>query len=361
MKVVAFGEVMGRMAAPGYERFGQCLPGRIDVTFAGAEANVAASLATLGATAVLVTVLPEHAIADACVAALRARGIDTRHILRRPGRLGLYFLETGANQRPSQVIYDREGSSISRTEPGEYAWSEILQGADWLHVSGITPAVSATAAAATLAALQAARLAGVRVSCDLNYRQKLWSWDPVVKGRQLAERTMRELLPWVDVVIANEEDCEQVLGIRAGQTDVAAGQLAADRYPAVAREVVRQFPQVSQVAITLRTSISASHNLWGGMLYRREDDRAYWAPEVGGSYQPYVIHPIVDRVGAGDAFAAGLIFATQTPELADPGRAIAFAVAASCLAHSTLGDFNLATRPEIESLVGGAASGRVVR
>lgn len=365
MRIVTFGEIMGRLAPAGVLRLRQALPGTLDVTFAGAEANVAASLAMLGADVEFVTALPSSAknpLADACVATLRGLGIETRHIVRSDrGRLGLYFLETGANQRPSQVIYDRDGSSISRTTPEEYDWAGIFDGAGWLHVTGITPSISREAADSTRAAVETAKKAGVTVSCDLNFRKKLWRWEPGTAPRDLAEKTMRDILPYVDVVVANEEDCADVLGIRAAGTDVHAGKLSVERYPDVARQLVAQFGNVSHVGITLRESISASHNNWGGMLYSAEDDAVHFAPLAGDEYRPYEIKSIVDRVGAGDSFAAGLIYSLTTPELKRPSHAIRFAVAASCLAHSIVGDFNYTTRAEIEALMGGAASGRVVR
>lgn len=362
MKTVTFGEVMARLAAPGFLRLRQALPGSLEVTFAGAEANVAASLAMLGSEVSLVTALPRHAMADACLAVLAGLGIDTRHIVRTDaGRLGLYFLEAGANQRPSQVIYDREMSAISLTEGSAYDWPSIFQGARWFHTTGITPAISRTAAEATMDAARAARAAGLTVSCDLNFRKKLWRWDPSVAPRSLAENTMRRLLPLVDLLIANEEDCADVLRIHAGDTNVESGRLAVHRYPEVARQVVTQFPNVRRVAITLRESLSASHNNWGAMLYVADEQRVVVAPRQGESYQPYEIWSIVDRVGSGDAFAAGLIFASLTPELADAQTALEFAVAASCLAHSVPGDFNYVTRGEVESLMRGGRSGRVVR
>jgi 2-dehydro-3-deoxygluconokinase len=364
--IVTFGEIMGRFSPPGYLRLRQCLPGALDVSFAGAEANVAASLAMLGCGARFVTALPQNPLADACVATLRGLGIDTEWIVRKSsGRLGLYFVEAGANQRPSQVVYDRAGSTISLTEPSEYDWPRTLAGADWLHVSGITPALSRVAADSTLAAVQAARQAGLTVSCDLNFRQKLWRWEQGMTPRDLAQRTMRTILPHVDLVVANESDCQDVLGIAADETDVDAGQLAIDRYPQVASRLTDQFPNVSRVAITLRESHSASHNDWGGMLYVREPGQptgqAYFAPDVDGQYEPYPIRNIVDRVGAGDAFAAGLILASTASELSAPETAVRFAVAASCLAHSIPGDFNYSTRQEIEALMGGSTSGRVIR
>jgi 2-dehydro-3-deoxygluconokinase len=259
------------------------------------------------------------------------------------------------------VIYDRDGSTISRTPPEEYDWAGIFDGAAWLHVTGITPSISREAAESTLAAVGAATNAGVRVSCDLNFRKKLWRWESGTEPRKLAEKTMRGILPFVDVVVANEEDCGDVLGIRAAGTDVHAGKLTVERYPDVARQVVAQFGNVSHVGITLRESISASHNNWGGMLYAAKDATPHFAPLAGGEYRPYEIKSIVDRVGAGDSFSAGLIYSLTTPELSTPADAIRFAVAASCLAHSIVGDFNYATRAEVEALMGGAASGRVVR
>lgn len=360
--VVTFGEIMGRLAPEGKLRFGQSLPGRMNFTFGGAEANVAVSVAGMGGQARFVTALPANPIADACVAQLRGLGVDTSSIVRtRGGRVGLYFLEQGADQRPSNVVYDREGSAVALTPPEQYDWNSILAGAAWLHVSGITPAVSKNAADATLAAVRAAKAAGLGVSCDLNFRKKLWNWEPSLKPRQLAQKTMREVLPSVDLVIANEEDAADVLDIRAGDTDVHAGKVAADKYPAVAREIVRQFPNVSRVAITLRQSISASHNNWGAMLYLAAQDRAHFAPTRDGQYQPYEVRNIVDRVGAGDAFGAGLVFASLTPDLSEPQTALAFATAASCLAHTIEGDFNVSTRGEIEALAKGSGSGRVVR
>ena len=353
---------MGRMATPGFLRFSQALPGILNVTFSGAEANVAASVSMLGGQARFVTALPRNAIADACVDRLRGLGIETRHILRtEEGRLGLYFLETGANQRPSQVIYDRDGSALALTPADRYPWPAIFEGARWFHITGITPAVSRVAAEAALAAVQAAKKAGTEVSCDLNFRKKLWQWDASKKPQTLAEATMRGLLKLVDMVIANEEDCSDVLGIRAGASDVQTGRLDINRYADAARQVVRQFPQVSLVAITLRESFSASHNNWGAMLYVAKDNQAHFAPHVDGQYKPYEMRNIVDRVGAGDAFAGGLIFACTTPELSEPPMALRFATAASCLAHSIEGDFNYVSRQEVGALMGGAASGRVVR
>lgn len=361
-KIVTFGEIMARLAAPGYLRLRQSLPGTLDITFAGSEANVAVSLSMLGAEAAFVSALPENEIAHACIAVLKGLGVDTKYILQTDiGRLGLFFLETGANQRPSNVIYDRDGSTISLTPADQYPWKEIFDNARWFHFSGITPAVSRSAYEAALAAVESAGQAGVTVSCDLNFRKKLWRWDTATTPRDLAEKTMRTILSHVDVVIANEEDCGDVLGIKAGDTDVEAGKLQCDRYPDVARQIVTQFPNVKKVAITLRESLSATHNNWGAMLYCADSDKVYFAPMQDGVYTAYRIKNIVDRVGGGDSFAAGLIYGLTTPDLKEPQTALNFAVAASCLAHSIKGDFNYSTRQEVEKLMKGSASGRVSR
>lgn len=360
--IVTFGEIMGRLAPNGFLRFRQALPGPLDLTFGGAEANVAASLAIFGAPARFVTALPQHAIADACVGVLAGLGVDTSHIVRtKKGRLGLYFLESGANQRPSNVIYDRANSSVSLTPVKEYQWDSIFSNACWLHTTGITPALSQISAEAVIAAVKAAKAAGLRVSCDLNFRKKLWNWESGTEPGALANKTMRSILPFVDVVIANEEDAADVLDIHAANTDVHSGKVDADKYPDVARQIAKQFPNVSLIAITLRESLSASHNNWGAMLYDVKADKAYFAPTRGGDYEPWQIKNIVDRVGGGDSFGAGLIFALNTSELSEPATAISFAVAASCLAHSIVGDINFTTRAEAEALMKGSGAGRVVR
>lgn len=359
--VVTFGEIMGRMAAPEFLRLRQTR--EFEVTYAGAEASVAASICNFGGTARYVTALPKHALADATMDSVRAVGIDTRYVLRTDkGRLGLYFLETGANQRPSNVIYDRADSAIAITPADKYDWNGIFTDAQWLHLSGITPALSKNAAEATRIAAEKAKAAGAKVSIDLNFRGKLWKWDASKSSRELAQATMKGILPFVDVVIANEEDCHDVLGIKAGETDVHAGALDTARYPDVARQVVKLFPNVSKVAITLRESYSATHNNWGAMLYDAASDKPFFAPlDANGNYRSYEIKNIVDRVGGGDSFAGGLIFALITPELAEPQTAVKYAVAASCLKHCIKGDFNYSTRAEVEALMGGSASGRVVR
>ena len=360
--VVTFGEVMGRLAPEGFLRFRQSCPGKLNMTFAGAEANVAASVSILGGKSCFVTALPKHDIAEACIAELKGLGVDTSYILRtNKGRLGLFFLETGANQRPSNVIYDRENSSVSLIGNGQYLWDDIFANATWFHVSGITPAISKNAAAATLEAVKKAKANNVTVSCDLNFRKKLWQWDNNYEPGELAEKTMKEILPFVDVVIGNEEDASDVLGIKAGSSNVESGRLETERYPEVAVKILEQFGNVSKVAITLRESVSATHNNWGAMLYDKNKQKAYFAPEVNGEYRPYEIRNIVDRVGGGDSFSAGLIFALTTEELSDCPVAISFSVAASCLAHSLQGDFNYNSREEVERLMKGLGTGRVIR
>jgi len=359
--VVTFGEIMARIASPANLRLRQTRT--FDVTYAGSEASVAASICNFGGSARYVTALPKHSLAEATMDAVRAVGVDTRYVLRTDeGRLGLYFLETGANQRPSNVIYDRADSAVSITPASAYDWDAIFDNAQWLHLSGITPALSKNAAEATLIAAQKAKEAGVTVSIDLNFRKKLWKWDETKSEKELAQATMKTILPFIDVVVGNEEDCHDVLGIRAGETDVHSGALETGRYPDVARQVVQMFPNVSKVAITLRESLSATHNNWGAMLYDAQLDKPFFAPlDNDGNYQSYEIKNIIDRVGGGDSFAGGLIFALTTPELSNAEIAVKYAVAASCLKHSIKGDFNFSTRKEVESLMGGAASGRVVR
>ncbi len=360
--IVTFGEIMGRLCPPGYVRFAQGLPGPMEMTFGGAEANVAASIAILGHPTRFVSALPTHPVADACLATLRGLDVDTSHVLRtNAGRLGLYFLEKGANQRPSNVVYDRAHSAVAATGADGYNWQSALADAGWLHLSGITPALSREAFEATKEAARVASEAGLAVSCDLNFRKKLWDWEPGTDAKTLAGRCMREILPYVDHVIANEEDASDVLGIEIEGNDFASGAIDIGKYPQVARAIAGQFDNVKRIAITLRESISASHNNWGAMLYDVADDAEHFAPMSDGTYRPYEIRDIVDRVGGGDSFAAGLIFALNTPDLSAPADAIRFAVAASCLAHSTEGDINYATRPEVERLAAGNASGRVVR
>jgi len=362
-RIVTFGEIMGRIAPREHQRFQQALPGVVDLTFGGAEANVAVSLAILGREARYVTALPENPVAEACVMALRKTGVDVSYVLRFPeGRFGLYYVEPGANQRPSHVTYDRDGSTFSRAPADVWDWVRILEDATWFHFTGITPAVGRRPAEAVLDAVKAAQALGLTVSCDLNYRSKLWRWREDTEPRDLAEEIMSELLQFVDVVVANEEDAEKVLGIRPADTDVESGRLNAAAYVDVARRITARFDNIRTVAVTLRESISATHNNWGGMLYDAGKDKAWFAPtDECGAYRPYEIRDIVDRVGAGDSFAAGLIYAMTDPELSEPETALRFAVASSCLKHSLPGDFNYFTRSDVENLMRGTGSGRVRR
>lgn len=359
-KIITFGEIMGRLATPGFSRIRQSRS--FSVTYAGGEANVAASICMLGTKAGFVTAIPNNLLGQACRDFLRSVGIDTSGILMTDyGRLGLYFVETGANQRPGTVLYDRNDSSIALTPPAQFEWDPIFEDSSWLHVTGITPAISKLAADSTFEAVRRAKAAGLEVSCDINYRKKLWRWDPSMEPRDLAEVVMRKILPFVDLVLANEEDCSDVLGIRAEATNVEAGSLGIDRYPDVARKLVSEFPNVQKVAITLRESVSASHNNWGAMLYIGMEDEALFAPLNNGAYQPYQIRDIVDRVGGGDSFAGGLIFCLNSSEYSEPQIALNFATAASCLKHSIQGDFNFSQKEEVEALMKGSGSGRIVR
>ncbi|MGE5191175.1 MAG: PfkB family carbohydrate kinase [Deltaproteobacteria bacterium] len=363
MRLVTFGEVMVRLAPEEFLRLAQVLPGRLEATFGGGEVNVAVSVALQGEQAAFATVLPDNVLTDAFEHELRRLKVDPGLVQRsKIGRFGIYFVETGANQRAGTVTYDRDCSSISLTPPADYNWEAIFAGATWFHITGITPALSADSAAAALHAVKLARERRITVSCDLNFRKKLWRWKSGTAPVALARETMRALIPYVDLVIANEEDAEMCLGIQAPESNVEAGELNLEGYAEVARQIVRQFPNVSRVAITLRESISASHNNWGAMLHDAATNVVHLAPtSSAGRYAPYEIRNIVDRVGAGDSFAAGLIFALNTPGLDAPGTAVQYAVAASCLKHSIKGDFNYAMRAEIEALMKGGGSGRVQR
>ena len=338
-KVVTFGEIMLRLSPPGYQRFVQATS--FDAVYGGGEANVAVSLANYGCEAHFVTKVPSHEIGQCAINALRALGVHTEFIARGGDRLGIYYCESGASQRPSKVIYDRADSSISRVGPGEFDWDAILSGASWFHFTGITPALGDRPAAATLEAVKAAKRLGVKVSADLNYRKKLWSPEK-------ASAVMSGLMEYVDVVIGNEEDAEKVFGIKAGTSDVTRGELCHKGYREVARELVKRFG-FEKVAITLRESLSASDNNWSGMLY----DGAEF--HLSRKYQVHT----VDRVGGGDSFAGALVYALLEGM---PGQqAVEFAAAASCLKHSIIGDFNLVGLSEVQVLAGGDASGRVQR
>jgi 2-dehydro-3-deoxygluconokinase len=360
---LAFGEIMARLAPMDRLRWRQALPGKIEVTWGGGEANVSASLALFGHQVRYVTALPRQPIAESIAATLRGLGVDVEQILwRKAGRLGLYFVEVGANQRGSTVLYDRDSSAVSLAGADEYNWEQILGGVNWLHITGITPAISEQAFLSNLALVQKADSAGVTISCDLNFRKKLWNWRPGTKSTDLARECMTKTLKHVDLVIANEEDAADVLGIHAAGSDVAKGRLEPAAYEQVAREIVKQFPNVRRVAITLRESLSADHNHWGGMLFDRESEKCCFAPlDSSGHYSPYPITDIVDRIGAGDSFAAGLLHALNSTSHHSQQSAINFAVAASCLKHSIHGDFNYITESEVTALIAGNASGRVQR
>ncbi len=338
-RVVCFGEIMLRLSTPGYERFVQC--NSFDATYGGGEANVAVSLANYGVDACYVTKLPDNSIGDAALNHLRRYGVKTDYIVRGGERLGVYFLESGASQRPSKVVYDRAHSSISGIKPGEIDWDKAFEGAKWFHFTGITPALSDSAAEATLEAVKKAKQAGLTVSCDLNYRKKLWSTEK-------ASRVMGELVKYVDVCIGNEEDAEKVFGIRAEGSDIVSAELSEEGYKEVARKLVERFG-LKMAAITLRESRSASDNGWSAMLH---DGTGYYFS------RKYDVH-IVDRVGGGDAFAGGLIYALLNGY--DSQKSVEFAAAASCLKHTIHGDFNHVTVAEVTSLMKGDGSGRVQR
>jgi len=341
--VVTFGEIMLRLSPPEFQRIEQTQS--FQATFGGGEANVAVSLARFGMPVEYVTRLPANDVGDCCTAFLRQHAVGVRHILRGGERLGIYFLEFGAAQRGSKVIYDRAHSALAQITPGMIPWETVFSDAGWFHWTGITPAVSQGAAETLQEGLAVARRMGLTISCDLNYRKNLWKW-----GKKAGE-VMPDLVSLCDIVIGNEEDAEKVFGIRASQSDVSGGRVAAAHYIPVCQSLNERFPGLKKVAITLRGSLSASHNTWSGLLW--SNSGLFTAPV-------YDIAHIVDRVGGGDAFAAGLIYGLQTwPD--DPSTALRFAVAASCLKHSIWGDFNLVSCAEVETLMKGDASGRVSR
>jgi 2-dehydro-3-deoxygluconokinase len=339
--VATFGEIMLRLAPPGFERLLQTPT--FEATPGGAEANVAVALCSLGAQARFITALPSNAVADAVVAELRRFGVDTSGIVRASGRLGIYYVEAGANQRPSRVVYDREFSSIALATVGTFDWPTLLAGADWFHVSGITPAISASAAQHAIDAVQAARAAGLTVSCDLNFRKNLWKWG------QAAIAVMPRLAALADVLIANEEDVQTTLGIAAA-VDVHSGSLDPEHYRALTEQVLTAYPNLKKIAVTLRESHSASHNGWSACLHNRSQFL------LSRSYQ---ITHIVDRVGGGDSFAGGLIYGLT--KLGTDQEAIDFAVALSCLKHSIQGDFCRVSLSEVQALLKEGGSGRVQR
>lgn len=342
-KVVTFGEIMLRLKSPAYERFFQSPV--LEATFGGGEANVAVSLANYGMDASFVTVLPKNDIAEACIRELRGFGVDTSKIVRQEGRLGIYYLETGAVQRPSKVVYDRAGSAIAEAKAGDIDWKKVFEGATWFHLTGITPAISQGAADLSLEAVKAAKELGVHVSCDLNYRKNLWKY-----GKK-ADEVMTELVKYVDTVIANEEDFQKSLGLSAESASaVQEGQIDVELYKKIAASAMAKYPNIKRVAITLRESRSANHNDWSACLYNGKD---FFLS------RKYSITDIVDRVGGGDSFGGGLIYGLNNYD--NEKDALEFAVAASCLKHTIPGDYNRVTVAEVESLMKGSGTGRVQR
>ena len=340
-RVVTFGEIMLRLKSPALERFFQSPS--LEATFGGGEANVAVSLANYGMDASFVSVIPDNDIGKACMQQLRGFGVDVSSLKKASGRMGIYFLETGSNQRPSKVIYDRAESCIAKAGVGDIDWDKALEGATWFHITGITPAISASAAELSLAAVKAAKAKGVHVSCDLNYRKNLWKY-----GKR-ADEVMSELVKYVDTVIANEEDVQKALGITA-ESDVESGELDTNVYKKLAATVMEKYPNVKRVAITLRESKSADTNYWAACIY---DGKEFYVS------RKYAITDIVERVGGGDSFGGGLIYGLNTYD--NQAQALEFAVAASCLKHTISGDFNRVSVAEVESLMKGSGSGRVER
>lgn len=340
-KIVTFGEIMLRLKSPGFERFFQTP--FFEAIFGGGEANVAISLANFGMNADFVTVLPKNAIGDHCMMELRKWGVNTANIVRSEGRMGIYFLENGANQRPSNVVYDRSYSATSLAKPGDIDWDKVFEGAEWFHITGITPAISASAMELSLEAVKKAKGKGLTVSCDFNYRKNLWKY-----GKKATE-VMPELVKYCDIGIANEEDCQKSLGIKV-DVEVESGVLNTEQYKALGDKVLKDFPNLKVIAITLRESTSADINGWSACL---NDGKHFYLS------RKYAINDIIDRVGGGDSFSAGLIYGLN--KFADKQEALEFAVAASCLKHSIAGDFNRVSVGEVEKLKGGDASGRVQR
>jgi len=341
MKYLTFGEIMLRLKAVGQERLLQSP--MLEATFGGGEANVAVSLANYGEDVEYMTVLPKNPLGDECIRELRKFGVGTKRIKRGPGRMGIYFLENGANQLPSKVIYDREYSAIALAKPGDINWDEVFEGIDWFHITGITPAISEGAMLLSLEAVKAAKAKGITVSCDLNYRKNLWKY-----GKKASE-VMTEIAKYVDVAIANEEDVQKSLGIDV-DVKVESGELELDKYKALSDAVLAAYPDMKMIAITLRESKSADTNGWSACLNDRENFLVS---------RKYMISDIVDRVGGGDSFAGGLIYGLN--HYSTKQQALEFAVAASCLKHSILGDFNRVDVSDVEKLMGGDGSGRVQR
>ncbi len=340
-KVVTFGEIMLRLKAPGREKFFQNQ--KFEATFGGGEANVAVSLANYGMDAAFVTVLPKNDIADACIGELRKFGVDTSLIVRGEGRMGIYFLEAGSVQRPSKVIYDRSDSAISKAKTGDVDWDRVFKDCEWFHITGITPAISKSAMELSLEAVKAASERGITISCDFNFRKKLWKYG------KTATEVMPELVRYVDVGIANEEDCQKSLGITI-DTDVEKGELDVLKYKKLSEKVMAEYPNLKYMAITLRESKSADHNGWSACI--NDGDNFHVS-------EKYEMTHIIDRVGGGDSFAGGLIYGLNNYE--NPKEALEFAVAASCLKHTISGDFNRVSLEDVKSLMGGDGSGRVQR
>ena len=340
-RIITFGEIMLRLKSPALERFFQSPS--LEATFGGGEANVAVSLANYGMDASFVTALPNNAIGEACRRDVRSFGVDVSNIKMTDGRMGIYFLETGSNQRPSKVVYDRADSAIAIAPIDLFDWEKIFEGADWFHISGIAPAISASAAELSLAACKAAKKCGVKVSCDLNYRKNLWKY-----GKE-AKEVMSEIAKYIDVAIANEEDFQKSLGITA-DSDVESGSLDRNDYEGIAKPAMPLYPNLERVAITLRESKSADRNDWAACIY---DGKEFYV------FRNYEITDIVDRVGGGDSFSGGLIYGLLTFE--KQSDALEFAVAASCLKHTISGDYNRVTVAEVTSLMKGSGSGRVER
>ena len=341
MKYLTVGEIILRLRAPGHERFFQS--NMMEATFGGGEANVAVSLANFGEDAAYLTVLPKNALGDECIRELRRFGVDTQRVVRGEGRMGIYFLEAGANQLPSKVIYDRANSAIALAKPGDIDWDKAFEGVDWFHITGITPAISESAMELSLESVKEAKKRGITVSCDLNYRKNLWKYG------KAASEVMRELAKYVDVAIANEEDVQKSLGITV-DVDVASGELDREKYRKLGDKVLEQYPDMKLIAITLRESHSADWNGWAACL----NDREHFYVS-----KKYEIRDIIDRVGGGDSFAGGLLYGLNHYE--DKQAALEFAVAASCLKHSIIGDFNRVGVSDVEKLAGGDGSGRVQR
>jgi len=343
-KVVTLGEIMLRLKSPDNLRLFQAPS--LEATFGGGEANVAVSLSNFGLDSKFVSAIPANAVGDSCIQELHKYGVDCSQVSRRGERLGIYFLEAGANQRPSKVVYDRAYSAISEAQISDFDWDACFDGAEWFHITGITPAISESAAALSKVAIEEAKKRNVIVSMDLNFRKKLWKYG------KAATDVMPGLVQMIDVIIANEEDCQKSLGITMEGIDVESGELSLDHFQALTDKVLQEYPNVKSIAVTMRESVSANHNNWSAVLNTREQFV---------HSKRYEIHNIVDRVGGGDSFAAGLIYGLVELKNDGPQAAIEFAVAASCLKHSILGDFNLVTKEEVLALAGGDGSGRVQR